>query len=72
MKIGVIGCGYVFYHYMTTLRRHPDLEIVGLAESLGADAPYNRRITELVHQAERAKQGSPGMSADGLFRALTR
>ena len=32
MKIGVIGCGYVFDHYMTTLAKHPRLEIAGLAD----------------------------------------
>ncbi|SFR19343.1 Gfo/Idh/MocA family protein [Poseidonocella sedimentorum] len=32
MKIGVIGCGYVFDHYMTTLGRHPGIEIAGLAD----------------------------------------
>ena len=30
MKIGVIGCGYVFDHYMTTLPLHPNLDIVGV------------------------------------------
>lgn len=47
-------------------------EIVGLAESLGMDAPHNRRITQLVHEAERAGRGSPRMTADALFAALTR
>lgn len=32
MKIGVIGCGYVFDHYMTTLAKHPRLEIAGIAD----------------------------------------
>jgi len=30
MKIGVIGCGYVFDHYMTTLSLHPGIEITGV------------------------------------------
>jgi len=46
-------------------------EILELAESSGMDAPYNRRITELIHQAERAGRGSPRMTADALFAALT-
>ena len=46
-------------------------EIVRLADSLGKDAPYNRRITELVHEAERASQGSPRMTAEALIAALT-
>jgi len=32
MKIGVIGCGYVFDHYMTTLPRHPGIEIIGVMD----------------------------------------
>ncbi len=32
MQIGVIGCGYVFDHYMSTLRRHPDLRLTGVAD----------------------------------------
>lgn len=43
MKIGVIGAGYVFDHYMTTRARHPGLEFAGIhdidrarAEQVGA------------------------------------
>jgi predicted dehydrogenase len=32
MRIGIIGCGYVFDHYMSTMDRHPDIEIVGVAD----------------------------------------
>ncbi len=32
MKIAVIGCGYVFDHYMDTLHHHPNLELVGVAD----------------------------------------
>jgi predicted dehydrogenase len=32
MKIGVIGCGYVFDHYMTTLPLHPGLDLAGVAD----------------------------------------
>jgi predicted dehydrogenase len=32
MKFGIIGCGYVFDHYMATLARHPGLEIAGVAD----------------------------------------
>jgi predicted dehydrogenase len=32
MKIGVIGCGFVFDHYMTTLSMHPGIEIAGVAD----------------------------------------
>lgn len=32
MKIGVIGCGYVFDHYMSTLSRHPTLALAGVTD----------------------------------------
>ncbi len=32
MKIGVIGCGYVFDHYMSTWGRHPGLVLKGVAD----------------------------------------
>lgn len=32
MKFGIIGCGYVFDHYMSTLARHPGLELAGIAD----------------------------------------
>jgi len=32
MKVGIIGCGYVFDHYMATWPRYPGLEIAGLAD----------------------------------------
>ena len=32
MKVGVIGCGYVFDHYMATWARHPKLELAGVAD----------------------------------------
>lgn len=45
-------------------------EIVAMAERNGIDAPLNRRIVELVRDAERAGAGSPGLSADALWFAL--
>ncbi len=32
MTIGIIGCGYVFDHYMATWARHPGLTIAGVAD----------------------------------------
>lgn len=49
---------------------HLNGEIVALAERHRVDAPYNRRIVELVHAAERAGAGSPRMTADALWTAL--
>lgn len=46
-------------------------EIVRLAEQRGRDAPLNRRIVELVHEAERAGAGSPGLPGDELWARLT-
>ncbi len=45
-------------------------EIVRLAEQHGLDAPINRRIVELVHEAEREASGSPQMSAETLLHLL--
>ena len=45
-------------------------ELVQLAESLGQDAPLNRRITELIHKAEQANQGSPNISPKWLWQLL--
>ena len=45
-------------------------EIVRLADEHGTAAPINRRIAELVHEAELANTGSPQMSADTLFAML--
>jgi len=45
-------------------------EIVRLADEHGVAAPINRRIVELVHEAERAGAGSPRMSAETLLRSL--
>jgi len=32
MNVGVIGCGYVFDHYMATWARHPGLVLTGVAD----------------------------------------
>ena len=47
-------------------------EIVRLAERNGVDAPLNRRIVELVHEAEQAGSGSPQLGAETLWDKLTR
>jgi 2-dehydropantoate 2-reductase len=47
-------------------------EIVRLAERAGVDAPLNRRIVSLVHEAEAAASGSPQLSAERLWDRLTR
>jgi 2-dehydropantoate 2-reductase len=46
-------------------------EIVRLARASGTRAPINARVVALVHEAERRGRGSPRMSADALYRAIT-
>lgn len=46
-------------------------EIVKLAESSGAEAPFNARIVELIHAAEQAGQGSPNLDPEALWTALS-
>jgi 2-dehydropantoate 2-reductase len=45
-------------------------EVVALAARAGADAPLNRRIVALVHEAEAAGRGSPGLDPAALWSAL--
>ncbi len=45
-------------------------EIVALARANSRDAPLNRRIVELVHQAERAGAGSPHLDANTLLALI--
>ena len=32
MRVGIIGCGYVFDHYMSTFRNHRGLELAGVTD----------------------------------------
>jgi 2-dehydropantoate 2-reductase len=45
-------------------------EIVRVAARVGVEAPLNRRIVELVHEAEAAGPGSPNLAADALWTEL--
>ncbi|MBX3190248.1 MAG: 2-dehydropantoate 2-reductase [Labilithrix sp.] len=47
-------------------------EIVRLAESVGARAPLNRRIVEIVHEIERRGTGTPKLGAQALWQELHR
>jgi ketopantoate reductase len=50
---------------------HVDAAMVRIEQDPhGTAAPINRRIAELVHEAERASAGSPQMSADTLLAML--
>ena len=46
-------------------------EIVRVAAQCGARAPLNTRIVELVHAAESAQRGSPALSPERFWSALT-
>lgn len=46
-------------------------EIVRLGDETGVDAPINRRIVALVHEAEAAGVGPPNIPADALWSRLT-
>jgi 2-dehydropantoate 2-reductase len=45
-------------------------EIVTVAEREGIPAPINRRVVELVHEAERAGAGSPALAPSILAEKL--
>lgn len=59
MKIGIIGCGYVFDHYMATWSRHPGLEIAGVF-----DIDTARLETVCRHYRLRAYPSREAMLAD--------
>ena len=49
---------------------HLNGEIVRLAESVGVDAPLNRRLVEVVHEEEHQERGAPRLSAEQLWARL--
>jgi len=50
---------------------HLNGEIVRLAGEAGVPAPINRRMVDLVHEAESRGAGSPGLDAEALWSRLT-
>ncbi|MNC99333.1 2-dehydropantoate 2-reductase [compost metagenome] len=46
-------------------------EITRLAKDHGALAPINERIVTLVHEVEARGEGSPNLSPQALWSALT-
>lgn len=71
MKIGVIGTGYVFDHYMTTLARHPGLQIVGVTDRNQARA---RQVGEYyglkVHDSTEALLADPEVETVANFTSI--
>ncbi|MEJ1472107.1 MAG: Gfo/Idh/MocA family oxidoreductase [Candidatus Sedimenticola sp. (ex Thyasira tokunagai)] len=45
MKLAILGCGYVAYMYRLTLPMHPELELVGVADTERSRAENMARIT---------------------------
>jgi 2-dehydropantoate 2-reductase len=45
--------------------------IVRLAESVGMQAPLNRRIVEVIHRVEQERRGSPRLGPEALWSLLT-
>ena len=71
MKIGVIGTGFVFDLYMNTLGRHPDLEIVGIADSSAERAATVGRFYGLkVYPSNEALLSDPAVEAVANFTSI--
>ncbi|MEM9761083.1 MAG: Gfo/Idh/MocA family oxidoreductase [Pseudomonadota bacterium] len=69
MKIGIVGCGYVFDLYMATMARHPILEIAGVHDINPARVAAVTR-----HYGLKAYAGLDAMLADeeiGIVVVLT-
>ena len=59
MKIGIIGCGYVFDHYLGAFGRYPALEIAGIADRDAA-----RRDQAARHYRLRTYASNAALLAD--------
>lgn len=71
MKIGVIGTGYVFDHYMTTLPRHPQLAIAGIADRDPARAAAVGRFYGLtVYPTNEALLADPAVECVANFTSI--
>ena len=69
MQIGVIGCGYVFDHYMNTIHRHRNLRIGGVTDIDRARAEKVGRFYNLkVYDSNEAILADPDI---GLVLNLT-
>jgi predicted dehydrogenase len=71
MRIGVVGTGYVFDHYMTTLGRHPELEIVGVADlNARRAADVGRYYGLKVHETNEALFADPAVECVANFTSI--
>jgi predicted dehydrogenase len=65
MKVGAIGCGYVFDHYMSTWGRHPGLILKGVA-----DVDAARRDSVARHYGLKAYASNDELLADHEIRIV--
>ncbi|MCV3273774.1 Gfo/Idh/MocA family protein [Roseobacter sinensis] len=71
VEIGVIGCGYVFDHYMTTLERHPGIRIAGVADRNGPRAQDVGRYYGLhVYEDAAALLADPRITIVANFTSI--
>lgn len=71
MKIGFIGCGYVFDHYMTTWTQHPGLKIAGVADRDAARAKTVGKYYDLhVYEDSEALLADPEVGIVANFTSI--
>ena len=71
MKIGVIGTGYVFDHYMTTFARHPELQIFGVTDKDRARAAKVGEYYDLkVYEDNAALLADPAVETVANFTSI--
>jgi predicted dehydrogenase len=71
MKIGVIGCGYVFDHYMATRDRHPGMEFAGVFDTDRARADRVGHAYELhVYDSAEALLADPAVTIVANFTPI--
>ncbi len=71
MKIGVIGTGYVFDHYMTTRSRHPGLEFAGIFDTDSDRAKHVGSFYGIrVHDSAAALMADPEIEIIANFTPI--
>ncbi len=54
LKIGIIGCGYVFDHYMSTIKLHPMLDVAAISDIRIEAAQRASRFYGLEYRADNS------------------
>ena len=71
MRIGVVGCGYVFDHYMSTWGRHPRLELAGVADRDRSRAEAVSAAYDLhVYESNDALMADPTVDIVANFTSI--